>query len=138
MKLNRTETIVQWLLWMMGGVVCLALLPVFFPAPWIRFLHGELGMGEVPDQPVFWFLARSLSLVYFAHGVMVLAVASDVRRYWPLVRWLALLNIVLGLLLLGIDLSAPMPWFWTAAEGPGIVAGGVLLLILHRQGNNRD
>lgn len=129
---SRLEWLVTWLLRLMGGVVVLALVPVFFPPGWMQYWHQRMGMGDVPNQPVFWFLARSLSLLYFAHGVMVLALSTDVRRYWPLVRLLGWLNVALGAILLGIDWAAPMPWWWTLAEGPGIIAGGVLLLALTR------
>lgn len=136
--LTRPEWLMQGLMRIMGTVVCLALIPVFFPASWMDAIHFRMGMGTIPDHPIVWFLARSLSLLYFAHGAMVLAIASDVRRYRPLVGWLGLLNIFLGAVLWGIDLSAPMPWFWTVADGPGIIVGGGLLLVLHRACDNRQ
>ncbi len=130
--MTREEWLVTWLLRLMGGMVCLAIVPVFFPPAWMEYLHQRMGLNRVPDQPVFWFLARSLSLMYFAHGLMVLAISTDVRRYWPLVRVLGWLNLALGLILLGIDLNAPMPWYWTLVEGPGIIVGGIVLLALVR------
>jgi hypothetical protein len=130
--LTREERLVTWLLRLLGGMVVLAFVPVFFPPAWMEHFHQLMGLGSVPDQPVFWYLARSLSLMYFAHGLMVLAISTDVRRYWPLVQLLGWLNIALGVILLFIDLNAPMPWYWTLAEGPGIIVGGIVLLALVR------
>jgi hypothetical protein len=40
--------------------------------------------------------------------------------------------------LLGVDLTAGMPWWWSASEGPGGVVFGALLFVLanpaHREG----
>jgi hypothetical protein len=130
---TRVEVLVGWLLRVMGGIVVLAIVPVFFPASWMKFLHELAELGAIPDQPIFWYLTRSLSLMYFAHGVFVFALSTNVRRYWPLIQLLCVLNLVIGLILIGIDLNASMPWWWTIAEGPGIIAGGILLLILVRK-----
>lgn len=93
-------------------------------------LHEWLGLGEIPEQPIFEYLARSTSGMYFAHGVLVLAASTDVRRFLPLIWAISGLNVFLGATLLVTDLLAPMPWYWTIFEGPPIVAMGAILLIL--------
>jgi hypothetical protein len=40
--------------------------------------------------------------------------------------------------LLGVDLAAGMPWWWTAAEGPGGVAFGAVLFVLARPAYSKD
>jgi hypothetical protein len=42
------------------------------------------------------------------------------------------MNVAFGLMLLLIDLSAGMPGWWTAFEGPGLVTLGVVVLFLSR------
>jgi hypothetical protein len=39
----------------------------------------------------------------------------------------------LGVLLLGIDLHAPMPLWWTLAEGPWVIVIGLVLVGLARR-----
>lgn len=134
---TEVEVLIGWLLRLMGGIVLMAIVPVFFPASWMKFLHEQAGLGSIPDQPIFWYLTRSLSLMYFVHGVFVFAISTNVRRYWPLIKMLCALNVVIGLILIGIDLNASMPWWWTIAEGPGIIAGGILLLMLVRKQERR-
>ncbi len=95
-------------------------------------LNDQLGLAGFPDQPLSWYLARSLSLMYFAHGVIVLSLSTDVHRYWPLIRLLGYLNLTLGIVLIGIDIVTSMPVWWTVGEGPSVIFGGVALLVLVR------
>ncbi len=132
-RLSRLEILIQWLLRLSGAVVMLAIVPVFFPAHWMQQIHDRTGLGAFPDHPISWYLARSLSLMYFAHGVMIVAISCDVRKFWTLIKIMCLLNVLIGAVLLGIDLNAPMPWWWTLTEGPGIMAGGILLFMLVRK-----
>ncbi len=135
MKL-RPETatwLATWLLRIIGGSICLALFPIFFPLSLMATIHERLGLGTIPEQPIFEYLARSLSAMYFAHGLIVLAISTDVRRYQPLVGVIGGINLVLGVVLLMTDLWAPMPSYWTILEGPPIVAVGGCLLWIWRQ-----
>jgi hypothetical protein len=72
------------------------------------------------------YLARSLSAFYTLVGALCLVMASDLERYRPLVRFLGLAFALMSVVLLGVDLAAGMPWWWTASEGPGGVAGELL------------
>lgn len=126
--------IATWLLRLSGAIICLSFLAIFLPLEWMERIHQRLGLGAIPEQPIFEYLTRSLSAMYFAHGVMVLAVSTDVRRYWPFVGLFGGLNVVLGTTFLVTDILAPMPWYWTAAEGPPIMVFGVVLAWLWHSG----
>ena len=129
---NKMETMATRLLRLIGASICTAMIPAFFPLNWMNAIHGWLGLGEIPHQPIFEYLARSLCLMYFAHGCMVLAVSTDVVRYRPLVFLIGGLNLLLGALLILVDYWAKMPMFWTAMEGPPIFGVGILLLWIAR------
>lgn len=130
MKDAQREKIAAWILRLIGCSVCLAFIPIFFPLGLMAWIHDWLGLGAIPEQPIFEYLTRSLSAMYFAHGCFVLMISTDVRRYLPLVKLTAGLNMFLGVLLLAVDLIAPMPWFWTAFEGPPIFAVGLALYLI--------
>lgn len=131
-SLTAKERLLVLILRIIGVVLISAILPVFFPSSWMVTLNDQLGLAGFPDQPLSWYLARSLSLMYFAHGVMVLSLSTDVRRFWPLIRVLGYLNVILGVVLTGIDIVTSMPVWWTAGEGPSVIFGGVALLVLVR------
>jgi hypothetical protein len=84
----------------------------------------------MPTGPVVEYLARSVSLFYFLFSALCLVLAADLERYRTLVRYLAVAFVLMCLALTWVDLSAGMPWWWTAAEGPGGVVFGVWLLYL--------
>ena len=108
-----------------GGLF--ALLPVFMPFAWMAAAHRWLGLGEMPAAPVVEYLARSASALYALFGALFLVLASDLGRYRPLVQFLGVAFALLGLVVFWVDLSAGMPWWWTAFEGPpGLVVGAVL------------
>lgn len=134
-SMNRDQTIyyTTWLLRLIGGSICLAFFTIFFPLGWMQQIHAGLGLGEIPDQPIFEYLTRSLSSMYFAHGCVVLLASSNVVRFLPLVWLVCGLNLLLGAILLVTDLAAPMPWFWTILEGPPIILVGLLLFWLTRK-----
>lgn len=126
----KRKRIATWILRLIGCSVCMAFVPIFFPLGLMATIHAWLGLGAIPEQPIFEYLTRSLSAMYFAHGCFVLVISTDVCRYLPLVRLTAALNMFLGLLLLVVDLVSPMPWFWTAFEGPPIFAVGLCLYLV--------
>lgn len=137
--LNPRERLVQLLLRLIGLAVITAIIPMLFPRQWIEYLYNLTGLKEWPDQPISWYFARSLSLMYFAHGVMVLGLSTDVRRYWSLIQLLGWLNLAIGILLTVIDLVNDMPMWWTIIEGPSVIVGGCLLLwLMLPAGVNRE
>ena len=108
---------------------------VFLPVETMAKMHQWLGLGEFPDAPITRYLARSTSLLYAVHGALILFVSLDLKRYWPLAALLGWLHVVIGLTMLGIDLSSPMPLYWTAGEGLPIAAVGALIVYLWRKSN---
>jgi hypothetical protein len=94
--------------------------------------HRWLGLGEMPTGPVVEYLARDLSAFYAVMGALCLVMATDLERYRPLVRFLGVVFALMSVVFLGVDLSAGMPWWWTASEGPGGVVFGALLFALAR------
>ncbi len=107
-----------------------ACLTLFFPNPLMHRIHRVLGLGEMPPGPIVEYLARSCSMLYFVHGLVLGYVSWQIRKYWELVPLLAGLHLLLGAMVLAVDLKAGMPWYWTAAEGPGIMIFASLLLLL--------
>src|SRR6516225_9948005 len=116
--------------YLLGVGSLFALVAVFMPLSWMAATHRWLGLGEMPTGPVVEYLARSLSAFYAVTGALCLVVAADLERYRPLVRFLGVAFALMSVALLGVDLAAGMPWWWTAAEGPGGVVFGALLLVL--------
>ena len=109
-----------------------ALVAVFMPVSCMAATHRWLGLGEMPTAPVVEYLARSLSAFYAIMGALCLVLATDLERYRPLVRFLGVALALMSLVLLGVDVSAGMPWWWSASEGPGGVVFGALLFYLAR------
>lgn len=119
-----------------GGVLLgSAVLAIFLSDGRMAEIHRGLGLGEYPDAPLTSYLTRSLAAVYAFHGALLLALSTDVRRFRPLIVLFGGATLVLGLSLTAIDLVAPMPLWWTLAEGPWVVlVGGVLVVLSRRVG----
>ena len=129
---NWQERVLVILLRIGGVMTILAFPTIFLPVSWMAATHAWLGMGEFPRTPIVDYLARSIAALYGFHGVLLLIISTNVRRFRPLVVYAGCMNLVLGPLMLGIDLHAGMPWYWTAVEGPPLIAMGGLLLFLAR------
>lgn len=130
-----TDTLLKWLLRIVGGVELCAIPFIVIPVPVMDAVHDRvLGLGPLPQAPVVEYMARSLSALYAVHGAVVFRVSFDITRFRDLIRFLGVVHIALGLQILGIDLAAGVPWWWVAGEGPGIAVGGVLVLVLTRIG----
>jgi hypothetical protein len=115
-----------------GGVTVLAFLAMLLPVEWMAATHRWLGLGEFPRAPIVDYLTRSVSSLYGFHGVLVLIVSRDPIRYLPIVRYLGWMYILGGVFAIVIDLYAPLPWYWTAVEGPSTLLSGALILYLSR------
>ncbi|MBM4041618.1 MAG: hypothetical protein FJ290_24225 [Planctomycetes bacterium] len=127
---TTAERLLVLLLRMVGGMECLAIFPALMPRTWMALVHEHIGLGPFPEGPVVEYLARSLSALYAVNGGLMLVVSTDVRRYAALVTFSAAAAVAAGLLVLVTDLSVGMPWWWTAGEGPFLMAFGVVLLTL--------
>ena len=125
----------RWLLAIIGCGLLVATIPVFFPVSLMAKIHGRLGLGFFPWEPITIYLARSTSMLYAVHGFLMLFVSFDMKRYWPLVRVFGWLHIVMGLTMFLIDLTTPMPMFWIVGEGIPIAIAGQIILSLWRKAN---
>lgn len=110
-----------------------AVIAVFLPTETMAAVHRSLGLGELPEAPITEYLTRSLSAMYALHGVVLLALSADVRRHLTAVNWIGWATAALGLLFVGIDLSAPLPTWWAAGEGPCVTIAGLVLVYLSRR-----
>jgi len=131
--MRNPERLLVWLLRLFGASTLTALGAVFMPHDWMNLIHQRLGMGELPHLPIVGYLTRSISALYALHGALLIFLSLDVQRYLPLVRFLGAASAVMGVLLLGLDLAVGMPVFWTVAEGPPVVALGIVILVLARR-----
>jgi hypothetical protein len=115
-----------------GVATVTAFLAVLLPQHWMSATHEWLGLGEFPRAPVVDYLARSAAALYGFHGLLVLLVSTDALKYRVFVSYVAFVNLTFGLILLAIDLNAGMPWWWTAGEGPLVIAFGAAVGLLNR------
>jgi formate hydrogenlyase subunit 3/multisubunit Na+/H+ antiporter MnhD subunit len=136
--MTRADKALVVLLYVIGVGAPFALVPVVMPFSWMAATHRWLGLGEMPAGPIVEYLARMLSAFYVLVCALCLVVASDLERYRPLARFLGVAFGLMGVAFLGIDLSAGMPWWWTAIEGLPTAAFGLLLYYLARPGRRAD
>lgn len=133
--LRRAERWVVASLIVFGSLDLVALAAVFLPWSWMNAVHQTTGLGELPQEPVVGYLARTASLLYALHGAVILFVACDVRRYWPLVRFLAAAAVVHGGFLVYIDVLESLPGWWQFTEGFCIAATGGMVWLLSARAN---
>ena len=126
------EKILVFLLRFGAVVTFAAFFTMLLPETSMAKTHRWLGLGDFPASPLVNYLTRSLSALYGFHGVLLFLVSRDVVRYRTIVVYLGVMNLVLGFMLVAVDLHAGLPWYWTAAEGPGLVILGPVLLYLVR------
>ena len=119
------------LLRLAGAVTGCAFFAIFLPVDWMIETHEWLGLGVFPRSPLVDYLTRSIAALYGFHGCLLLIIASDPVKYRALVWYAAAMNIGFGAIMFAIDLHAGMPVFWTMAEGPPIVALGIVVGMLN-------
>ncbi len=130
---NFWEIWLRRLMFLSGSFLLLATFAVFLPVAAMAEAHEFLGLGTFPDAPVTIYLARSTSILYALHGAVTVYVAWQWNPLKVMVPFLGFLHIVLGLTMLGIDLTTPMPAYWTAIEGGPVAALGVLIVWMSRK-----
>lgn len=128
--LQRREVAAAWLLRFDALAHLFAGLVVFLPSETISALHNQLGIGEFPNTPIAWYLARGLPAYYAMHGACVLFISLDVRRYLDLIRFAMRAFAAYGILILIVDVQAAMPKVWTAAEPAFVLAFSACVLRL--------
>lgn len=113
-----------------GGVTACAIFATLLPTDWMDATHAWLGLGPLPRAPLTEYLTRSIAGLYAIHGGMLLLASCEVRRYAPLITYLAIADGLFGFVLIAIDIYAGLPWYWTAAEGPGVIVASAIILPL--------
>ena len=110
-----------------------ALVFVAAPQSWMQHIHALVDLGEMPDTPIVWYLARSTSAFYAMTGGLFWIVSLDICRHQSVLWYLGLLTTVFGAALCFIDVWAAMPLAWTMTEGPFVMfTGGVVLYLVSR------
>ena len=128
--------VLQVLLAVVGIGLLVATFAVFLPVSWMSQTHRWLGLGEFPESPIAIYLARSTSLLYAVHGFLMLYTAIHLHQFLSLAKIFGYLHIVLGLAMLGIDVTTPMPAYWTAIEGTPISLTGAAIVWLATKVNS--
>jgi hypothetical protein len=130
--MTKSDKVLVVLLRFLGVTGLLALFTVFMPVSWMAATHRWLGLGEMPIGPVVEYMARSLSALSILLGALCLLLTSDLERYRPLVRFLGAAFALMSPVAFGIDLTAGMPWWWSAFDLTAGVVIGVWLIFLAR------
>jgi hypothetical protein len=130
LPVTRTERTLKVVLRLNGIITSMAILAVFMPLDWMNDTHRYLGMGEAPKGPIFEYLARTVSFLYFVHGTLCLLLSTDVRRFGPIITYVAVIELIFAGLVFWIDAKAKMPPAWTLTEAPAIVLISAATLIL--------
>jgi hypothetical protein len=113
-----------------GLMLITAFIAVFLPYETMARIHYLMGLGNLPQLPILDYLARSVSFFYGIHGVIVLYISFNLMRYLQFLKLLCYVGFVFGISLFIIDLTAPMPAFWSFGEGPLIVSLNLLVYVL--------
>ena len=85
--MTRSGRALQLFLRAIGSVALLAIFAVFMPYSWMKAVHGWLGMGTLPNDPIVGYLARSTSIFYallgglFAVKCFCVFTVEDSRHY---------------------------------------------------------
>lgn len=133
MRSDRATAVLKLLLRVIGGSSLLALIFVAVPESWMVAIHGWLGLGQLPDEPIVGYLARSTSAFYAIEGGLFWLLSFDLVRYRPVVRYLGAVTVLFGLALLLIDSLEGLPLSWTLWEGPFVMVFGLAVLWLSGQ-----
>jgi len=127
---TRAERALKIVLRVNGIITSMAILAVFMPLSWMDDTHRYLGMGEAPKAPIFEYLARTVSFLYFVHGTLCLLLSTDVRRFGPIITYVAMIELIFAGMVFWIDAKSHMPLAWTLAEAPAILLISGVTLIL--------
>ena len=135
MSPERAQTFLRWILMIIGCGLMVAYLFVLLPSSQMASIHNWLGLGEFPERPISFYLARSTSLLYGVHGTVMFIVGFRWSKYADLAPLFGWLHVVIGIAMLVIDLTSGMPWWWSAGEGVPIAATGLLIVWLAKKAN---
>ncbi len=123
------KPVLKIVLRLLGTSSLLALIFVVAPSSWMVTIHADLGLGELPDTPIVWYLARSTSAFYALLGGLFWLVSFDPPRYRSVLIYLGFAVILLGLMLLVVDWIERLPFLWRVWEGPFVIVIGWVILV---------
>jgi len=123
-------TALQLILRLFGTSSLFALVFVAAPRGWMQEIHVALGMGEMPDAPVVWYLARSASAFYAILGGLFWVLSFDPAGHRTVLRYLGWAIVLFGLSLYLIDYLEGLPLFWWTFEGSVVTTFGAAILVL--------
>ena len=135
--MTRSQGWLRGLLRVGGILTGSAFFTIFLSEATIASASERLGLGQYPATPVTSYIVRSLAAMYGFHGLVLWRLSTNVVAYLPVIQWIAWATFGLGVVLTGIDLAAPMPSWWTLAEGPPVAVIGLILLRLVRRSRPR-
>jgi len=121
------------LLRIFGSVALCAVFAVVLPYHSMNATHQWLSLGELPDEPIVGYLARSTSAFYALFGALMWIVSFDLSRYRTIVTFLGWAGVLLGVTLFVVDLVEGLPTYWVAFEGPSSALFGILIVWLSRR-----
>ncbi len=133
MKPDTALKVLAWLLVVMGGLACLAVIPMVMPTDWMVAANDWLGLEPFPHGTLTEYLTRSASALYALVGALTVYLGIHARRYLELIGFVGWLTMALGLALTGIDFAIGMPPSWSWGEGPPTVLVGVAIVWLSRR-----
>jgi len=123
----------KWLLRGFGVAIAPAIVPTFMPASWMAWCHEAVGLGEMPEGPVFIYMARCLSAFYAILGGLLLLTSLDVRRNAPVIRYIGGVCMISAVLVTILDAMLGLPWWWTVFEAPPLLPVGLAMILLSRK-----
>lgn len=125
-----------WLTWyirLVGLSALLAFVAAFMPAGWIIKITDELQLAAFPAEPLAFYLARHLSLLYGFIGAALVYFTAHFDRFRDLVGLLAIATMLFGALQGVLDFQSDMPIWWTLGESISTIIGGAIMFWLHRR-----
>lgn len=131
--MTSAEKHLFWFLRLTAVLLISAAGAVVMPYTWMNATHEWLGLGMLPAMPLVGYLTRSLSALYACLGLCYWFVAADLRRYLPLVRFSLPITWIFAITLIGVDVAVALPMWWTAIEGPFLLAWTLTLWWLLRR-----
>ena len=105
-----------------------AVLGVLLPHQVMDWGHQMVGLGPLGPDPMFFYLARSVSGLYAILGFMLWIMAGDIERYRPLLALLGWIATIGGCSIGLIGAAEGLPWYWWAGEGPMTTILGLVVL----------
>jgi hypothetical protein len=133
--MTAPDRFLRLLLRVIGTAALLAVFAVVMPHAWMDAIHRGLGMGELPDEPIVGYLARSTSAFYALLGGLFWVVSFDLHRHRMVLRYIAAAIVLFGAALFVVDLLEGLPLWWSFCEGPFNAAFGIYILASSRRLN---